>query len=248
MTFWRVTKIFFDKQSVHEHREAMIRGSVGNSRDGRLHPDRDKVTRSQQPQGYRVRAHNGILSFLPSRSPGRTPRPTVLLDRDGVLNRRIPGGYVTRWVDFVFLPGVMETLGKLRTAGFQLVIVSNQAGVGKGVFTCTDLIQITQASLNELRKAGIVVEGAFFCLHSPSDACSCRKPRVGLLREAARILPIDFSRSFLIGDSPSDIQAGERMGCTNIYLDSGGNDATSARYRAATLSDAVSWILSQDRD
>src|SRR5579872_2232031 len=157
---------------------------------------------------YRVTTRNGILSFTLRGISPRTPQPTVFLDRDGVLNRRIPGGYVTRWEDFVFLPGVMETLGKLRVAGFQLVIVSNQAGVAKGLLNCEDLIHITLASLNELRTAEVLVEGAFFCLHMPSDACSCRKPNVGLLREAARVLPIDFRRSFLIGDSPSDMQAG----------------------------------------
>lgn len=245
MTFWRITKIFCDKQSMHEHGEAMIRGVVGHSRNGGSRRDRDKVIRSQRLPGYRVRTRNGILSFLPSRIPGRTPRPTVLLDRDGVLNQRIPGGYVTRWADFVFLPGVMDTLAKLRTAGFQLVIVSNQAGVGKGVFTRADLIQITQASLNELRKARVWVGGAFFCLHAPSDNCSCRKPNIGLMEEAARRLPIDFSRSFLIGDSPSDIQAGERMGCTNIYLAPVDREPVPAHYRAATITDAVSWILTQ---
>jgi D-glycero-D-manno-heptose 1,7-bisphosphate phosphatase len=194
---------------------------------------------------YRVTKSDGILSFSLASAPPKTRQPTVFLDRDGVLNQRIRGGYVTRWADFVFLPGVIEALAKLKFAGFQLVIVSNQAGVAKGIFTCADLIQITEALLSELGTAGVLVEGAFFCLHAPPDACSCRKPNVGLFREAARTLSIDFLRSFLIGDSPSDIQAGAQMSCTTVYLDSGINKSIKAGYRAESMTDAVGWVLTR---
>jgi D-glycero-D-manno-heptose 1,7-bisphosphate phosphatase len=194
---------------------------------------------------YRVTKSDGILSFNLVGIPSKTPQGTVFLDRDGVLNQRIPGSYVTRWADFVFLPGVIGALAKLKVAGFQLVIVSNQAGVAKGIFTCADLIQITEALLSELRTAGVVVDGAFFCLHAPSDVCSCRKPNVGLLREAARTLPIDFFRSFLIGDSPSDIQAGAKMGCATIYLAGGTYDPTPAEHRAENITEAVCWVLAR---
>jgi len=191
---------------------------------------------------YKITTRDGILSFCLSSIGPRTPRPTVFLDRDGVLNRRISGGYVTCWAEFVFLPDVAETLGRLG-AEFQLVVVSNQAGVAKGILSCVDLIHITQASLDELQARGLVVQGAFFCLHAPSDACSCRKPKVGLLEEAARVLPIDFHRSFFIGDSPSDMEAGERMGCTTIFLDGSADDAVPAAYRAGSIRDAVGAIL-----
>jgi histidinol-phosphate phosphatase family protein len=192
---------------------------------------------------YRVMTRDGILSFSPPGVSSKTLRPTVFLDRDGVLNQRIPGGYVTRWADFVFLPGVIGALVQLKVAGFQLVIVSNQAGVAKGIFTCADLIQLTEPLLGELQAAGVFVEGAFFCLHMPSDACPCRKPNVGLLKEAGRILPIDFSRSFLIGDSPSDIQAGARMDCTTISLCGDTGEFPSADYRAENINDAVAWLI-----
>jgi histidinol-phosphate phosphatase family protein len=191
---------------------------------------------------YKITKRDGILSFCLSSTGPRTPRPTVFLDRDGVLNRRIAGGYIRRWAEFVFLPDVVESLGKL-VAGFQFVIVSNQAGVAKGILSYVDLIDITQASLDELQARGLVVQGAFFCLHAPSDACSCRKPKVGLLEEAARVLPVDFRRSFFIGDSPSDMEAGERMGCTTIFLDSSADAAVSAAYRAGSIRDAVGAIL-----
>jgi len=192
---------------------------------------------------YHVTTRDGILSFNLSGVPSKALQRTVFLDRDGVLNQRIPGGYVTRWTDFVFLPGVIGALVKLKVAGFQLVIVSNQAGVAKGIFTCADLIQITGTLLDELQTAGVLVEGAFFCLHMPADACPCRKPNVGLLKEAGRVLPIDFSRSFLIGDSPSDIQAGARMGCTTISLCGDTGEFPSADYRAENINDAVVWLI-----
>jgi histidinol-phosphate phosphatase family protein len=194
---------------------------------------------------YRVTTRDGILSFHAPRIPAGMPQPSVFLDRDGVLNRRISGGYVTRWADFTFLPGVMETLSQLVVAGFQLVIVSNQAGVAKGLLSCEDLIQITEASLKELQAAGVPMDGAFFCLHQPADACPCRKPRVGLLEEAARVLPIDFRRSFLIGDSPSDMQAGAQMGCATIYLAGEAGASIPATNRAKTLSEAVGWVLAR---
>jgi D-glycero-D-manno-heptose 1,7-bisphosphate phosphatase len=194
---------------------------------------------------HHINVRNGILSFHFSGNHSRTPCPTVFLDRDGVLNRRIPGGYVTRWEEFAFLPGVMESLAKLGDAGFQLVIISNQAGVAKGILTCADLIQITEMSLDELQAHGVRVEGAFFCLHSSSDACSCRKPKVGLFQEAARLLPVNFRRSFFIGDSPSDMHAGAEMGCATIYL-GGAGEFTSADYHAANMNDAVGWVLTRN--
>ena len=194
---------------------------------------------------YRVVTRNGILAFRAPRIPVGARRVTVFLDRDGVLNRRVVGGYVTRWADFVFLPGVKKTLRRLRNAGFQLVIVSNQAGVAKGLLSCGDLIQITEASLKKLQAAGVPIDGAFFCLHQPADACSCRKPKAGLLEEAGRVLPIDFRRSFLIGDSPSDMQAGAEMGCATIYLAGEAGASIPATYRAKTLSEAVGWVLAR---
>lgn len=196
---------------------------------------------------YRVTTREGILSFCLSGVGPGTKRATVFLDRDGVLNRRIPGGYVTRWAEFAFLPDVMESLRKLELAGFQLVIISNQAGVAKGMLSSADLIHITQASLDELEAGGVRVHGAFFCLHAPSDACSCRKPEVGLLKEAARVLPIDFHRSFFIGDSPSDIQAGAAMGCSTIYLGDDAGSFTTTDYYVQKLGDAVGWVLARKR-
>ncbi len=205
-------------------------------------------TGSLANSGYIVDIQGGILSFLRAAHGENGPRPTVFLDRDGVLNCHIAGGYVTRWAEFVILPGVPEALQMLRNAGFRLVIVSNQAGVPKGFLTCNDLIHITSMSLRSFEEDGAGVDAAFFCLHQPSDDCICRKPKPGLLRVAADLFPTDFSRSFLIGDSLSDILAGASMSCKTIYLTATLDPLIPATHQARNLEEAARWITSGSVD
>jgi D-glycero-D-manno-heptose 1,7-bisphosphate phosphatase len=198
---------------------------------------------------YIVDIQQGGLSFrrLLQGPPGLMP--AVFLDRDGVVNRHTPGKYVTRWAEFKILPGVPTALRRLRRAGFRLVIISNQAGVPKGFLKRDELIRITDISLRKFRDAGADVDGAFFCLHHPSEDCSCRKPKPGLLRVAAHFFPTDFSKSFLIGDSLVDILAGAAMTCRTIYLAAKPDASVPATYQASNLSEAVRWIIShQTRD
>ncbi len=198
---------------------------------------------------YIVDIQQGVLSFrrLLQAPPGLMP--AVFLDRDGVVNRHIPGEYVTRWAEFKILPGVPTALRRLRRAGFRLVIVSNQAAVPKGFLKRDELIRITDISLRKFRDAGADVDGAFFCLHHPNEDCSCRKPKPGLLRAAAHVFPTDFSKSFLIGDSLVDILAGAAMTCRTIYLAAKPNASVPATHHAGNLREAVRWIIShQTRD
>lgn len=164
---------------------------------------------------------------------GRAPAPgrAVFLDRDGVIN--------AMWWDpdhgtvdspaspdqFRLLPGVPEAIRRLRALGFRIVVVSNQPGIGKGKMTPHLLDAITGKMHDELRSAGVALDGVYYCLHHPEarlDAyrqdCRCRKPRPGLLRQAARDLAIDPSRSYMVGDGVTDIQAGKAVGCTTIWL------------------------------
>src|SRR5262249_25310220 len=153
-----------------------------------------------KPRRYSVTCSHGILSIC-RRVKDTFPQPTVFLDRDGVLNRRIVGGYVLRWDDFVLLPGVLPALRDLKKAGFVLLIVSNQAAVAKRLLRWQDLASITKLSLKQFCSAGGEIDGAFFCLHHPSENCVCRKPRPGLLKHSCRYFNIDWNRSFLVGDS-----------------------------------------------
>jgi histidinol-phosphate phosphatase family protein len=196
----------------------------------------------QERSRYVVRKQRGILLLHRADYAEAEPRATVFLDRDGVLNKRISGGYVTKWSEFVLLSGAFRALRQLRSLGFQLVIVSNQAAVGKGLMTCEGLAEITQRSLAQFDSQGSAIDAAFFCLHQPADDCKCRKPRPGLLRESARHLKIDFRRAFLIGDSPSDITAGSLMGCKTVYLSALPDVSVKANYQCGSLAKAVRWI------
>lgn len=197
--------------------------------------------RPERPR-YLVGQRGGILFLIRADYAEAKPRAAVFLDRDGVLNQRIPGGYVTKWSEFVLLSGVFDAVRRLRTLGFQLVIVSNQAAVGKGLLSCEELAEITQRGLAQFEAQGSAIDAAFYCLHQPADDCRCRKPHPGLLEESARHLKIDFSRSFLIGDSPSDITAGGLMGCKTVYLSESPEPSVNASYQCGTMAQAVRWI------
>jgi histidinol-phosphate phosphatase family protein len=194
---------------------------------------------------YIVDTQTGILSLRRATQETIDPKPTVFLDRDGVLNRHIIDGYVTRWDQFVIPPGVPAALRQLRNAGFRLLIVSNQAGVAKGFLSCDDLIHITSLSLRKFADDGAEMDGAFFCLHHPDDGCTCRKPRPGLLRVAAHFFPTDFSRSFLVGDSCNDVLAGAAVACRTIHLAASVDASVPATHHASNFPEAVSWILAQ---
>lgn len=136
------------------------------------------------------------------------PDRAVFLDRDGVLIA--DKGYISRPEDVEILPGVRDALLKLQAAGWRLVVVTNQSGIGRGLFSVEDYERVT-ARMCEL----IQVEfgGIFFCPHVPEDGCKCRKPKPGMLQAAAQALSIDLAQSVMIGDRWTDVEAGTAAGC-----------------------------------
>jgi histidinol-phosphate phosphatase family protein len=151
----------------------------------------------------------------------------VFLDRDGVINK-YPGDkeYVKSWREFSFLPNVKPALKKLSENGFRLFIVSNQAGVSKGIYPKENLDEITDKMLNELSGDNIDISEVYYCTHRPEDNCSCRKPKTGLLERAAgklkqQDLKIDFKESYFIGDTILDIETGKGAGLKTILIFSG---------------------------
>jgi D-glycero-D-manno-heptose 1,7-bisphosphate phosphatase len=142
----------------------------------------------------------------------------VLLDRDGVINQRIVGGYVTSWEKFAFLPGALEGLRLLAEKNYQLIVVSNQAGVGKGLMTAADLHDITRKFLEEVEAHGGRIRSVFYCTHRAEDGCPCRKPKPGLLLNAQAEHQFNFEDTFLIGDSESDLRAAQAVGCPAIMV------------------------------
>jgi D-glycero-D-manno-heptose 1,7-bisphosphate phosphatase len=177
---------------------------------------------------------------------------TVFLDRDGVINDKMPEGrYVTSWAEFHLLPGVAEAIAKLNQAGLRVVVVSNQRGISLGLYTAADVLSIHSALQNLLSSHGAHVDGFYFCPHGRGE-CNCRKPLPGLFEQAVAEFPeITAATSVMIGDSKSDMEFGRRLGMTVVFIDGDpkrqkpGNEAAGdlADLRFPSLAEAVKALL-----
>ena len=147
----------------------------------------------------------------------------AFIDRDGVLNEERL--YVHRIEDFVLLPGVLEALRRLQAAGYRRVVVTNQAGIARGLYTEMDYEKLTAHVREYLRSEGVTLDAIEYCPHLPDApvpqyrrACECRKPAPGMLLKAIRALEIDPGSSFMVGDKLSDVQAGRAAGIGRCFL------------------------------
>ena len=148
----------------------------------------------------------------------------AFLDRDGVIN--VDHGYVSSPEEFDFLPGVPEALGQLQAAGYLICIVSNQSGIGRGLYAETDLFALNQYIAGCLMDmVGVRVAAFYHCPHHPTEArgaflkqCKCRKPSPGMILQAISDHNIDPARSILVGDKASDIDAGRAAGVERLFL------------------------------
>jgi len=148
-----------------------------------------------------------------------TPKKIIFLDRDGVINQTPPAhDYVKDWTEFKFLPGVVEILQKMNQNGYQLFIITNQRGIARGLMKEEDLAAIHNRMQKELAEKGVIIAGIYYCPHDDADECDCRKPKPGLLFRAARDHYLDLTKTIFIGDSESDVQAGQAAGCRTILL------------------------------
>jgi D-glycero-D-manno-heptose 1,7-bisphosphate phosphatase len=146
------------------------------------------------------------------------PIPAVFLDRDGVLNERIAGGYVLDWSQFRFVSGIRPMLEKMAGLGLPIVVISNQAGIGRGLMTRRALEDITARLHSALLQRGIFITAFYYCPHEPSKNCKCRKPKPDLIFQAASDLGIDLAGSVFVGDSDSDVGAALSAGCAPILF------------------------------
>lgn len=143
----------------------------------------------------------------------------VFLDRDGVINKKAPeGDYIKNWSEFRFLPGVKEAIKRLNKAGFLVIISTNQRGIAKGLMTEEDLKEIHFKMIEELEKSGDIIDSIYYCPHDEKDNCNCRKPNIGMFLKAKKDFNIQMDESWLIGDSKSDILAGQKAGCKTILV------------------------------
>jgi D-glycero-D-manno-heptose 1,7-bisphosphate phosphatase len=185
----------------------------------------------------------------------------VFLDRDGTINEDV--GHITDPALFELIPGSIDAMKKLRSAGFCLPLITNQAGVGRGLMTEHQLNRVLDAFQELLKNEGTYLDGVYYCPHHPEEAvgaykqdCNCRKPGPAMLHRAAKDLDIDLEQSYMIGDHWSDAGAGIAAGCQSILLRTGHgsqeieklSDAQkeSVALIADDLAEAVEWILDRE--
>lgn len=147
----------------------------------------------------------------------------AFIDRDGVLNEE--RAFVHRIEDFAFVPGAIEALRALKAAGYLLVVVTNQSGIARGLYSEADYLALTAYMRERLAAEGISLDAVEYCPHLPDAPvaryrveCDCRKPKPGMLRRAIQALDIEPGTSLLVGDRPSDLEAGRAAGIGRCFL------------------------------
>lgn len=145
----------------------------------------------------------------------------VFIDRDGVVNIDPIGDYVKSWEEFRFEKDALKALKKISDGDFGIILISNQAGVGDGVFPESALWDIHQKMMAEFSKEGIRILSSHYCLHGKRHGCKCRKPETGLLERAVQGISYDPQKTYFIGDKATDVEAGIRFGIRTIFVRTG---------------------------
>jgi len=187
-------------------------------------------------------------------------QPAVFLDRDGTINEQM--GYVNHISRFVLLPGVSRAIRKLNEQTIPVVVVSNQSGLARGYFPASLLDEVNQKMEQQLAADGAHIDGLYICPHHPEAkeekyriTCNCRKPKIGLLKQAAADLNLNLKKSFMVGDRWSDLKCGVAAGATSILVLTGygrgdqkyigPQQEIQPAMVAENLNLAVDWILEQ---
>ncbi len=145
-------------------------------------------------------------------------KKALFLDRDGVIN--VEKEYLYKREDFEFIDGIFELCRYYQALGYLIFVVTNQSGIARGFYSEEDFSKLTQWMLEEFEKRGVTISKVYHCPHHPklSGECSCRKPKPGMLHEAAREFDVDLLSSIIIGDKERDIEAGLNAGLREAYL------------------------------
>ena len=176
------------------------------------------------------------------------------MDRDGTIIEDV--GYLNHPGQIQFIPGSIEAIQKLNVAGYKVIVITNQAGVARGLVS-EDMLQTIDKTLHKrLLSGGAHLDGIYYCPHHPEhgyypyrQACECRKPHPGLIKKAQRDFDIDLSQSYMIGDKATDIEAGHSAGVKTIHVLSGRGTEEKPKIKSApiyttqNLLAAVNWII-----
>jgi len=151
-------------------------------------------------------------------------RKAVFFDRDGVINNEESHYYIYKEKDFIFNEGITDVMMNLSEKGYLLIIITNQSGISKGVYSHKDVDKVHAKMKSELSKEGISLAEIYYCPHHPdNENCLCRKPKSLLLEKGIARFNIDVEKSYFIGDKDRDIQAGKKAGLKTILVKANGN-------------------------
>lgn len=183
--------------------------------------------------------------------PDGPKRKAVFVDRDGTINVDLT--YISDPNLIEVYRGVTEGLRMLSNAGYLLIVVTNQSGISRGLYTHGTVAAIHQRLREILARGGVSIDGFFYCPHTPEDACDCRKPRTGLLVRAEKLFNIDMARSAIIGNSEGDVEAGRKLGLFTVLVHqphfttapSGTKTASNADAQAPGFVEASRAVLSR---
>ncbi|KEO85135.1 D-glycero-alpha-D-manno-heptose-1,7-bisphosphate 7-phosphatase [Tumebacillus flagellatus] len=171
-------------------------------------------------------------------------QPAVFLDRDGVINDHVT--YVNTPEDLILFPGVGTAIKSLRDGGYQVFVVTNQGGIGLGHMKEENLHRIHEKMERELEQDGAVIDEIAYCPHKPHAKCACRKPEPKMILDLARKYDVDLSRSFMVGDRETDVEAGRKAGTRTVFIGANGKTDPHATHSVKTLVEAAEWILKQE--
>lgn len=158
----------------------------------------------------------------------QTPAKFVILDRDGVVNLD-SDQFIKTPDEWIPIPGSLEAIAAMNEAGYRVVIASNQSGIGRGLFEMSALNAMHEKMYKALARLGGRVEAIFFCPHTAADGCDCRKPKPGLIQQAAQRFGIEPRGVPIVGDSLRDLEAGVALGCVPHLVRTGKGEATLAK-------------------
>lgn len=146
-------------------------------------------------------------------------KPTIILDRDGVINKKaLNSGYITKLTEWEWLPGSKEAICLLKKSGYQVIVVTNQACIAKGLMTIDDLEVLHLKMRQDLKECGGGIDKIYYCPHASDANCDCRKPKPGMLFQAQKDFNLDLSRLYFVGDHERDIQAGKAAGSKTFLI------------------------------
>ncbi len=175
----------------------------------------------------------------------------IILDRDGVINQD-SDNYIKSPDEWIAIPNSLNAIAKLSQANYQIAVITNQSGIGRGYYDLNTLTQIHHKMLTQVQQAGGKISEVLYCPHTPDDNCLCRKPKAGLFQQLQQQYQMDMGQTFAIGDSLRDVQAAQVVQAQAILVKTGKGEQTLAKNQGLenipiydNLDQAVTWILTQ---